>query len=92
MNSVMEWYSGLQAREQRMVLIGAPVVVLLILVGGVLLPLESAVSRALQTEQSRRDDLAWMRLNAPEIRGAGASLAPDTGEAPMVLVDRIGRF
>jgi type II secretory pathway component PulM len=32
-----------------------------------------------------------MHVNAPEIRAGGASLAPDTGEAPVVLVDRVGR-
>ena len=42
-------------------------------------------------EQTRRDDLAWMSVNLPEIRAGGAMVAPDTGEAPMVLVDRIGR-
>lgn len=91
MSKIMEWYSGLQPREQRMVLIGAPIVFLLILVGGILLPLEAAVSGAVKTAESRRDDLAWMRVNVAEIRAGGGSQAPDTGEAPMVLVDRIGR-
>jgi general secretion pathway protein M len=86
-----DWYSGLQAREQRMVLIGAVLVGVLILFGGVLLPLETAVSTAVKTKETRREDLAWMRVNAPEIRAGGTALAPDTGEAPVVLVDRVGR-
>jgi type II secretory pathway component PulM len=32
-----------------------------------------------------------MQVNAPEIRAAGGQLPADTGEAPVVLVDRIGR-
>jgi general secretion pathway protein M len=91
MNKLSDWYSGLQAREQRMVLIGAVLVFLAVLFGGILLPLESAVSTAVKAEGARREDLAWMRVNAPEIRAGGASLAPDTGEAPVVLVDRVGR-
>lgn len=30
-------------------------------------------------------------MNAPEIRAAGGQVAADTGEAPVVLVDRVGR-
>jgi type II secretory pathway component PulM len=32
-----------------------------------------------------------MQVNVPEIRAAGSQLAADTGEAPVVLVDRVGR-
>jgi general secretion pathway protein M len=91
MNKLKAWYSGLQAREQRMVSIGAALVCALVLFGGVLLPLDSAVSSAVKAREARRADVAWMRSNAPEIRAGGASLAPETGEAPVVLVDRIGR-
>jgi general secretion pathway protein M len=91
MNKLKDWYLGLEAREQWMVLVGAVVVGIAVLFGGILLPLESAVSTAVKAKESRREDLAWMRVNAPEIRAGGASLAPDTGEAPVVLVDRVGR-
>jgi type II secretory pathway component PulM len=30
-------------------------------------------------------------VNAPEVRALGGRLAADTGEAPVVLVDRVGR-
>jgi general secretion pathway protein M len=91
MNKLNNWYAGLQSREQRMVLIGGILVGLLIVFGGIVLPLDSAVSSAVKTADTRREDLAWMRVNAPEISAGGASLAPDTGEAPVVLVDRLGR-
>ena len=90
MNKLKAWYSGLQAREQRVVGIGAVALCALILFGGILLPLESAVSTAVKTKESRREDLAWMRVNAPEIQAGGAAVG-DTGEAPVVLVDRVGR-
>ena len=41
--------------------------------------------------ETKREDLAWMQENAAEIRAAGVQLPADTGEAPVVLVDRIGR-
>ena len=85
------WYAGLQQREQRMVAIGGVVVAALILVLGILLPLQTAVSSAVKRNQTEREDLAWMQVNAPEIRAAGNQLPADTGEAPVVLVDRVGR-
>ncbi len=84
-------YAGLQPREQRMVGVGAVAVGLLLLVGGVLLPLQTAVSTAVKRAETRRADLAWMRVNAPEIQAAGATLMLDSTEAPVVVVDRVGR-
>lgn len=91
MNKLKAWYAGLQQREQRAVALGAVALGLIIVIGGILLPLQSAVSRALKGSETRREDLAWMRANAPEIRARGGDLPPDTGEAPVVLVDRVGR-
>ena len=85
------WYSGLQERERRVVAIGAAALGLVILFGGILLPLQSAVSAAGRRAETRREDLAWMRINAPEIQSGAATLVGDTGEAPMVVVDRAGR-
>jgi general secretion pathway protein M len=91
MNKLKAWYANLEERERRIVVIGAFVVAVLLLFGGVLLPLESAVSRAVKSRDTRREDLAWMRINAPEIQAGAGAMTPDTGEAPVVLVDRVGR-
>lgn len=91
LEKLQAWYAGLQERERRMVLIGALALAVLLLVGGVLLPLQSAVASAEKRAATRRDDLAWMYGNAPEIRSVGATLYSDTGEAPVVIVDRVGR-
>jgi len=91
MNKLQAWYAGLQEREQRMVAVGAVAVAFLILVFGSLMPLHSAVSNAVSRNETKREDLEWMRANAPEVRAAGNQLPADTGEAPVVLVDRVGR-
>jgi general secretion pathway protein M len=91
MNKLHAWYAGLQQREQRMVSIGGLAVAVIILVFGILLPLQSAVSNATKLNETKRDDLAWMQKNASEVRAAGSLLPADTGEAPVVLVDRVGR-
>jgi len=91
MNKLQTWYAGLQPREQRVVAVGGVVVAALILLLGILMPLQSAVSAAARRNETKRDDLEWMQLHAPEIRAAGNQLPADTGEAPVVLVDRVGR-
>jgi len=91
MNKLRTWFLGLTQREQRVVAVGAVLLGLIVLVGGILVPLQSAVSSVVQTNAAKREDLAWMRVNAPEIRAAGFALPADTGEAPVVLVDRVGR-
>jgi general secretion pathway protein M len=91
MNRLHAWYAGLQEREQRMVSIGGLVVAVIILVFGILMPLQSAVSNATKLNATKREDLAWMQANATEIRAAGNQLPAPTGEAPVVLVDRVGR-
>ena len=91
MNKLLAWYAGLQPREQRVVTVGGIAVAVLILVLGILMPLQSAVSSAVRRNETKREDLAWMQVNAPEIRAAGGQLPADTGEAPVVLVDRVAR-
>jgi len=91
MNKLRAWYAGLQPREQRVVAIGSITVAVLILVLGILMPLQSGVSSVVKRNETKRADLAWMLVNAPEVRAAGSQLPADTGEAPVVLVDRVGR-
>jgi general secretion pathway protein M len=91
MEKLRAWYVGLSQRDQRMVAIGAVVLAILLLFGGLLLPLHAAVSTALARSEARRADLAWMRANESEIRSGSLVLPRDTGEAPVVLVDRVGR-
>ncbi len=90
MKKLQAWYAGLQERERRLVLWGGVVLAVLLLVGGVLLPLQSAVTQAEARSETRRQDLEWMRINSPEIRSGAAIVRRETNEAPMVLVDRVG--
>ncbi|HLW23604.1 MAG TPA: type II secretion system protein GspM [Steroidobacteraceae bacterium] len=83
------WYQTLQARERRMVAIGSVVLAVLVLVGGVLLPVQSATSTALRRVETRREDLEWMQRNAPEIEAAGTLRVSDDHDPPVVIVDRV---
>ena len=91
MEKLRAWYGGLQTREQRMVSIGGIALAVMILFGGILWPLHSAVSDAVDAKDTKVADLEWMRLNGPEIRAGSGMLAPNTNEPPVVLVDRVAR-
>lgn len=91
MNRLRAWYAGLQERERRVVAVGGVALALIVLFGGILLPLHSVVASALQRNDGKRADLEWMRANAAEIRSAGNLMILDTGEPPVVMVDRTGR-
>lgn len=91
MNALTAWYEGLESRERHTVQLGAAVLLALLLIGGLLLPLQSAVSTAVETRDKRVDDLAWMQRNASEVLAGAGNVLPDTGEVPVVLVDRVGR-
>jgi general secretion pathway protein M len=91
MDKLRAWYERLETREQRMVSYGGIALALIILFGGILLPLQSAVSGATSRNETKRQDLVWMRANAAEIRASGNSIAADSGEPPVVVVDRVGR-
>jgi general secretion pathway protein M len=92
MNKLRAWYAGLQAREQRMVAVGGVALAILILFGGVLLPLHSAVSSADSLNEKKRADLAWMRANVAEVQAAANDIVPaDSADPPVVVVDKIGR-
>jgi general secretion pathway protein M len=91
MNALKAWYAGLQERERRMVLAGGVAVAVLILTGGILMPLHSSVAAARDRLETQRDDLAWMQQNAAEIQAAAGSFSGPLNESPVVLVDRTGR-
>ena len=54
MNKLRTWFNGLQQREQRVVAIGAVILALMLLVGGILMPLQSAVSTAWRANANKR--------------------------------------
>ncbi len=92
MNELRAWYAGLQAREQRMVAFGATALAILILVGGILLPLNSAVSGADSRNETKRADLVWMRANVAEVQASANDIVPaDSADPAVVVVDKVGR-
>jgi general secretion pathway protein M len=81
--------NSMSERERRMVMIGA-VALVLILLFGVVLPLDRSVAKANQRVAQKTTDLAWMRSVAPELAAAGPAL-PASQESLLVIVDRTAR-
>jgi type II secretory pathway component PulM len=84
-------FESLNERERRMVIIGAVCVVLL-LIFGVIVPLDHSVARAQVRISAKQADLAWMHEVTPELLAAGPAVAPPSSERSMlVIVDRAAR-
>ncbi len=92
MNKLKAWYASLQQREQRVVAVRRRRLRAdhpdrrnshAVAIGRV-----SGASR-----QAKPGARIWLGCasNAPEIRARGGDIPADTGEAPVVLVDRVGR-
>jgi general secretion pathway protein M len=83
--------ANLNERERRMVMIGGIAAVVLLLFG-IVLPLESSVSKAHDRIEKKQADLQWMRMVGPELANAGPAITrPATQESMLVIVDRAAR-
>jgi general secretion pathway protein M len=83
--------ANLNERERRMVLFGGIAAVVL-LIFGIVLPLDGSVSKAHSRIEQKQADLQWMRTVGPELSTAGPAIAqPSTNESMLVIVDRAAR-
>jgi type II secretory pathway component PulM len=85
------WYANLADRERHFVNIGVVVVAVLLLLG-IILPLNRSISQARQRVVKKQADLAFIQSAVPEL----ASLGPGSGniasgESLVVLIDSSAR-
>ena len=79
----------LSGRERRMVLAGAAIAALIV-IAGILIPLDRSVAQAQQRIARKHADLSWMQSVAPEL--AQAAPPPSaSGESLLLIVDRSAR-
>jgi general secretion pathway protein M len=84
-------FDNLSDRERRMVTYGGIVAAVLLLLG-VVTPLDRSVAAAEQRLARKQADLAWMQSVGPELAAAGPAIAqPATQESLLVVVDRAAR-
>ena len=82
-------YDTLAPREQKMVKFGA-IALVAILIFGVLLPLDSSVTKARTRISQKQQDLVWMKGVAPFL-AAQVPAHNNNGESLIVIVDRSAR-
>jgi general secretion pathway protein M len=83
-------YDTMSEREQRLVKIGG-IAAVLILIFGVLIPLDSSVAKARARITQKQADLAWMRNVAPVLQTLAPTHTGGNGESLIVIVDRSAR-
>jgi type II secretory pathway component PulM len=82
-------YDTLAPREQQLVKYGA-IALVVILIFGVLMPLDSSVSKARTRITKKQQDLVWMKSVAPFL-AAQLPAHQSNGESLIVIVDRSAR-
>ena len=82
---------SMSERERRLVIIGGAVAAVL-LIFGVVLPLDSSVSKAQARIGQKQADLVWMQAVGPELASSGpVATKPSSQESLLVVVDRAAR-
>jgi general secretion pathway protein M len=84
------WYAGLAERERRFVNLGAIGVVVLLIIG-VVMPLNSKISQTRQRVETKRNDLAFIQSVLPQLAAAGPATNVATPESLVVLIDSSAR-
>jgi len=90
MDSLKSWHRGLAERERLFVNVGGIAAVVMIL-AGVILPLNGSISKARQRIETKQVDLAFIQGATPQLAAAGPSGPAATGESLVVLIDSSAR-
>lgn len=85
----LESFAALSARERRLVTAGAAVAALIVIFG-ILVPLDRSVAQAEQRLAKKHADLSWMQSVGPELAAAAPPPAA-SGESLLVIIDRSAR-
>jgi len=85
------WYANLAERERRVVTIGAIAAAILLLLG-ILLPLNRNIAEARQRITNKQGDLAFIQQAVPQLAAAGPDVGTAaSGESLVVLIDSSAR-
>ena len=94
MESLKQWFAGLQPRERVIIVAGGVLVLLAAIYILALAPFYKAIDARAERVAKKEADLAWMRSVAGELQVLNASnpgSAAASGESLVVLIDRAAR-
>jgi len=89
MEKLHQWFAARSAEEQRTLKLGGGAALIVLLIG-VLVPLQRGVSAASIRVATLRSDLQWLHSMSPQL-AAAASMPAATRESLVVVVDRAAR-
>ena len=84
------WYANLAERERRMVVLGA-IAAGIILLLGIILPLNRHITEARERVATKQADLAFIQSAIPELAAAGPGTGAAASESLVVLIDGSAR-
>ena len=90
MDTLLRYYTGLNARDQRIALYGGIAAVLLLLLA-IVLPLQRHLGALEQRVAQKREDLIWLRSMAPQLASLQSAGPPALNESLVVVIDRTAR-
>ena len=90
MQRFKQWYRGLAEREQRFVLFGG-IGAVVVLLAGVILPLNGSISNTRQRVAAKQGDLAFIQNAMPQLQAAGPAVNAATPDTIVVLIDTSAR-
>ena len=85
MDTLIAWYRAQSPRDQRVAAVGAALVLLLVILG-IFVPLDTSVAHATTRVQHKESDLAWMRSVADELARAPNSVTTPTSQRSLIVV------
>jgi general secretion pathway protein M len=84
------WFANLSERERRMVTFGGIAAGVLLLLG-IVLPVNSAIAAARERVATKQGDLAFIQAAIPELAAAGPGAGAATPDSLVVLIDGSAR-
>lgn len=90
MERLKQWYRALAERERRFVLIGG-IAAVVVLLAGVILPLNNSISKARERVTTKQGDLAFIQKSMPQLHSAGPAVVAATADTIVVLIDTSAR-
>jgi general secretion pathway protein M len=86
-----EWYDNLSERDRRIVNLGGVAVLVMVLLG-IVVPLNRNISMARERVTRKQDDLQFIQSVAPQLASAGPATGnAASGESLVVLIDSSAR-
>jgi len=91
-----EWWSGLQASERRIMIMGGVILLLVLPYFGVWLPLQDSISSLQQEVREEQAVKRWMQQAAAEVKqlkasGGGSAVRPRDGRSLLAVVDQTAK-